>query len=576
MMYGLGPSLGLFLGGYTLNRYVDIDKGIDPASLGLFPGSPLWVGAWWLGSFVMVGLLGLVASWLLLFPAALKKPKEESDNDEEDGNKMLPGTEVHESPSSFDPAKTLKQQAKDIILSVKKVFTNWVFMCISVAFVSYNSCGSTFPFIPKYMETQLGIHKAQASFLLGVVVLPCTLIGLLAASTIVRRFELGPRGCLYMAAGLSSLSLALLVAIGFTSCPRPPFAGVNIPYGQGINPNVTLGRLPGGIALTSPCNADCGCRLDNYRPVCASDGITYFSGCHAGCHESHSFPGPGGIKLSNYSNCGCVTSRLPSITGGGTKQLAGTQAVTAATEGTTGYFNSAWATANPGLIKPDGVTVYTAATSLNVTQTDLSNVTVISGLNAHTSVSSSVHLKAGTFAFSIPCPTECNAFAPFLVLIALYAICNPMVGLPIAVASLRVLSPDTKTFGVGLQSLMSRLLAFIPAPIYIGALIDRSCELWSSSCGVRGACLLYDMPMNRLMYIGIQVLLTSVTIALLLGAAHLYNRRVLAEGKSQAPGLTTRDIATSMGSLAASISSLTNIGARSHDRYTRSPLQNQF
>ncbi|XP_066296266.1 solute carrier organic anion transporter family member 3A1-like isoform X2 [Branchiostoma lanceolatum] len=569
--YGAGPTLGLFLGGYTLSLYVDIDKGIDPASLGLFPGSPLWVGAWWLGSFVMAGLLGLVASWLLLFPAELKKPKKESNEVEEDGNKMLPETEINDPPSSLYTAKALKQQAKDMMLSVKKVFTNWVFTCINMAFVCFVAAGTSFSFVPKYMEIQLGMHKAQASYLLGMVFLPSALFGLFAIAIILRRFQLGPRGCLYMIAGLNVLSVVVLIPAGFISCPRPPIAGVNIPYGQGLYANVTLGRLPGGIALMSPCNADCGCRLDNYRPVCASDGITYFSGCHAGCHESHSVPGPRGMKLSNYSNCGCVRSRLPSITGGGTRQLAGTQAVMAASEGTTRY--SVWSTADSGLNETNGATVPTA-TSPNFTQTDLGNVAVISDSN--TNPASSVQMKADMSAFSIQCPTKCNALPPFLALLTLNFILRAMFPMAIIVCSLRVLSPDTKTLGVGLQSLMTRLLGQIPAPIFIGALIDRSCELWSSSCGVRGACLLYDMPMNRFMFIGVQVLLTSVTVALLLVAIHLYNRQEAAKGKSQAPGLTTRDIATSMGSLAASISSLNNIGARSHDRYTRERLHDQL
>ncbi|XP_066275484.1 solute carrier organic anion transporter family member 3A1-like [Branchiostoma lanceolatum] len=517
MTFSFGPPLGLFLGGFTLSRYVDIDKGIDPATLGLFQGSPLWVGAWWLGFFVMAGLLGLVASLLLLFPAALKQPKEENDNAEEDGNRMLPGMEIHDSPSSFDPAETLKQQAKDILLSLKKVLTNWSFMCITMASVSLSASVSTYSFLPKYMETQFDMHKSQASYLMGV----------------------------------------------------------NIPYGHSLNANVTLGGLPGGIALTSPCNADCGCRLDNYRPVCASDGITYFSGCHAGCHERHSFPGPGGIKLSNYSNCGCVTSRLPSITGGGTKQPAGIQTVMVASEGVTEYFASVWATANPEPIEPDGATI-ADATSLNVSQTDRSTVSVISELNSDTDLTSSVQIKAETFAFSIRCPTKCNSLAPFLALLSLNVISRSMIILPFMMTILRILSPDTKTFGVGVQSLLNRLLAYIPAPIYIGALIDRSCELWSFSCGVRGACLLYDMPMNRLLFIGVQVLFTSVTIALLLVAIRLYNHQESAEGKSQAPGLTTRDIATSMGSLAASISSLNNIGTRSHERYTREPLHDKL
>ncbi|XP_078615788.1 solute carrier organic anion transporter family member 3A1-like [Branchiostoma floridae x Branchiostoma japonicum] len=559
VMYGVGPTAGLFLGGYTLSRYVDMDKGVDPAALGLSPGSPLWVGAWWLGYFVMMGVLGLVAFWLLLFPAALKKPMEENENEEENGNKMLPGTEPS---STFDPAKTLKQHAKETMLGMKKVFSNWLFMCITMAFVSYNAAGNSFSFIPKYMETQLGMHKAQASFILGLVFLPSTLFGLFASSAILRRFQLGPRGCLYMSTGCSVLALVFLVPAGFISCPRPPIAGVNIPYGHSLTANVSLGRLPGGIALTSPCNADCGCPLDRYRPVCASDGITYFSGCHARCRESQSVAGPGGIQLASYSNCGCVTSNLQSITGGSTTLLPGTQTIMVAMDESTGYFASVWATPNPENFTPDGV-----ADTANASQTDRRTVTVTSEPNAYTNFSSSVQIRPSTSAFSIPCPTKCISSRSFLALLTLHLVFRAMVAVPIVVAGLRALSPDIKTLGIGMQTLLARVLGFIPAPIYIGALIDSSCELWSSSCGVRGACLLYDMPLNRLLFVGVQALITSASIILLCVAIHLYNRREAAEGKSQAPGLTTRDIATSMGSLASSIPSLTNIGVRNHDRY---------
>ena len=32
----------------------------------------------------------------------------------------------------------------------------------------------------------------------------------------------------------------------------------------------------------------------------------------------------------------------------------------------------------------------------------------------------------------------------------------------------------------------------IPAPIFFGAMIDRTCRLWQSTCNDRGSCLFYD------------------------------------------------------------------------------------
>ena len=38
------------------------------------------------------------------------------------------------------------------------------------------------------------------------------------------------------------------------------------------------------------------------------------------------------------------------------------------------------------------------------------------------------------------------------------------------------------------------LLAFLPAPIIAGYIIDSTCRFWqTSACGTQGACLLYDV-----------------------------------------------------------------------------------
>lgn len=49
---------------------------------------------------------------------------------------------------------------------------------------------------------------------------------------------------------------------------------------------VSLSALPGGhLNLTAACNAECGCLQETYSPICGSDGIMYYSPCHAGCKK---------------------------------------------------------------------------------------------------------------------------------------------------------------------------------------------------------------------------------------------------------------------------------------------------
>ncbi|NXF62528.1 SO1A1 protein, partial [Ciccaba nigrolineata] len=50
--------------------------------------------------------------------------------------------------------------------------------------------------------------------------------------------------------------------------------------------------------------------------------------------------------------------------------------------------------------------------------------------------------------------------------------------------------------------------AGIPAPVYFGALIDKTCLKWgSTSCGQQGACRLYDSNAYRYVYLGLSAVL---------------------------------------------------------------------
>lgn len=37
------------------------------------------------------------------------------------------------------------------------------------------------------------------------------------------------------------------------------------------------------VNLTALCNMECECSPNDILPICGSDGMTYFSPCHAGC-----------------------------------------------------------------------------------------------------------------------------------------------------------------------------------------------------------------------------------------------------------------------------------------------------
>ncbi|NWW52853.1 SO1C1 protein, partial [Pedionomus torquatus] len=74
--------------------------------------------------------------------------------------------------------------------------------------------------------------------------------------------------------------------------------------------------------------------------------------------------------------------------------------------------------------------------------------------------------------------------------------------------SFRCVQPELKSLAVGLYTLIMRMLAGIPAPVYFGALIDKTCLKWgSTTCGQRGACRLYDSDAYRYVFLGLAAVL---------------------------------------------------------------------
>ncbi|XP_057283934.1 solute carrier organic anion transporter family member 1A2-like isoform X1 [Pezoporus wallicus] len=100
----------------------------------------------------------------------------------------------------------------------------------------------------------------------------------------------------------------------------------------------------------------------------------------------------------------------------------------------------------------------------------------------------------------------------FLILSLVCSFIFSLAAMPGYMVLIRSLTPEEKSFGVGIHGLASRVFAGIPSPIYFGALIDTTCLKWGTmTCGGEGACRIYDIVAYRGLYLGLPAILRGVS-----------------------------------------------------------------
>ncbi|XP_045385280.1 solute carrier organic anion transporter family member 4A1 isoform X1 [Lemur catta] len=294
----LGPAAGYLIGGAMLNIYTDVGRRTE-----LTPESPLWVGAWWIGFLGAGAAAFLIAVPILGYPRQLPGSQRyvvmrasETQQLKEDS---------HGATNSPDFGKTIRDLPLSLWLLMKN--PTFILLCLAGATEATLIAGMS-TFGPKFLESQFSLSASEAATLFGYLVVPAGGGGTFLGGFFVNKLRLrGPgivRFCL-----LCAVASLLGISVFSLHCPNVPMAGVTDSGGRSLLPE-------GRPNLTTACNAACGCRPEHYSPVCGSDGVTYYSPCHAGCHAATA-TGPGGQKV--YRDCSCpqnLSSGLGQATAG--------------------------------------------------------------------------------------------------------------------------------------------------------------------------------------------------------------------------------------------------------------------
>lgn len=122
----------------------------------------------------------------------------------------------------------------------------------------------------------------------------------------------------------------------------------------------------------------------------------------------------------------------------------------------------------------------------NANKTQYTNCTCLSQYEGYSADNHTLTVTKGK------CTGTCNLLFLFLPAVLLAIFCRFMQSPPALSVTLRCIHDRQRTFALGIQWFVVRLLGTVPGPIMFGSIVDSTCLVWQEKCGEQKSCWIYD------------------------------------------------------------------------------------
>ncbi|XP_028823568.1 solute carrier organic anion transporter family member 2B1 isoform X1 [Denticeps clupeoides] len=146
------------------------------------------------------------------------------------------------------------------------------------------------------------------------------------------------------------------------------------------------------------------------------------------------------------------------------------------------------------------------------------------------------------------CGSGCsNRLVPFMIFSSMTCIIASLSQTPSFMMILRTVKAEDKSFALGIQFMLFRVLAFLPAPVLYGRAIDSTCIFWGSKCQIKRSCHYYNLDQFRQRFLGLQVFfIAGGMLCFFLSYLVIRKNAKQSEGPANGSGIKERDLQNSL------------------------------